>query len=157
MVGTASERSSEGPPFLAVLLAFPVAMALATGIEAPSSAIAQLGQLDDEGRKRFGRLTLLTTLLIVGSLTLGITALAVRLGVGLPNSKDTTMLAELARLSVGNYLFAAFQALTALLLLAAAASSLQARPWAAQSLSPGKKSRRRRSRVRYSPLVAWPN
>jgi hypothetical protein len=28
----------------------PVAMALATGVEAPSSAIAQLGQLDDAGR-----------------------------------------------------------------------------------------------------------
>jgi hypothetical protein len=40
---------------LAVLLAFPVAMALATGVEAPSSAIAQLGQLDDPGRVRFGR------------------------------------------------------------------------------------------------------
>src|SRR5205814_6952793 len=41
-------------PF-AVLLAFPVAMALATGVEAPSSAIAQLGQLDDRGRRQFGR------------------------------------------------------------------------------------------------------
>src|SRR4051812_15125920 len=42
---------------LAVALAFPVAMALATGVEAPSSAIAQLGQLDDVGRRRFGRIT----------------------------------------------------------------------------------------------------
>ena len=33
----------------AVCLAFPVAMALATGVEAPSSAIAQLAQLDDAG------------------------------------------------------------------------------------------------------------
>lgn len=38
------------------------------------------------------------------------------------------MLAELARISVGNYPFAGFQAITALLLLAAAASSLQAGP-----------------------------
>lgn len=41
--------------FVAVLLAFPVAMALATGVEAPSSAIAQLGQLDDAGRQGASR------------------------------------------------------------------------------------------------------
>jgi hypothetical protein len=46
------------PAAIAVLLAFPVAMALATGVEAPSSAIAQLGQLDDAGRRSFGRVTL---------------------------------------------------------------------------------------------------
>jgi membrane protease YdiL (CAAX protease family) len=40
-----------------VLLAFPVAMALATGVEAPSSAIAQLAQLGDRSRLRFGRMT----------------------------------------------------------------------------------------------------
>ena len=70
--------------FVAVLLAFPVAMALATGVEAPSSAIAQLGQLDDSGRRRFGRVTLWLTLGIVGTLTLGLTAVAVRLGIGIP-------------------------------------------------------------------------
>jgi hypothetical protein len=69
---------------LAIVLAFPVAMALATGTEAPSSAIAQLGQLNDAGRRRFGRVTLWLTLGIVGSFTLGITALAVRLGIGIP-------------------------------------------------------------------------
>jgi len=62
-----------------MLLAFPVAMALATGVEAPSSAIAQLGELDDRGRRRFGRITLWLTLAIVGTLTLGLTAIAVRL------------------------------------------------------------------------------
>jgi amino acid transporter len=67
---------------LAVALAFPVAMALATGVEAPSSAIAQLGQLDDRGRRRFGRITLWLTFGIVGSLTLGLTAAAVHLGAG---------------------------------------------------------------------------
>ncbi|MFL5704901.1 MAG: hypothetical protein ACJ8AG_19010 [Ktedonobacteraceae bacterium] len=44
--------------WLSVALAFPVAMALATGVEAPSSAIAQLGQLNQQGRKRFGQMTL---------------------------------------------------------------------------------------------------
>lgn len=135
VVSTGYGESSEEPAVLAVLLAFPVAMALATGIEAPSSAIAQLGQLDDEGRKRFGRLTLLATLLIVGSLTLGFTTLSVRLGVGVPSSEDTTMLAELARASGGKYLFAAFQAITAFLLLAAAASSLQAGPGLLKALA----------------------
>ena len=53
-----SPLAPAGHPHLAsvgVLLAFPVAMALATGVEAPSSAIAQLGQLDDSGRRRFCR------------------------------------------------------------------------------------------------------
>jgi hypothetical protein len=49
---------------------------------APSSAIAQLGQLDDDGRRRFGRSTLWLTLIIVGGLTLGLAAAAVRLHVG---------------------------------------------------------------------------
>lgn len=63
---------------LAVVLAFPVAMALATGVEAPSTAIAQLGQLDDTDRRRFGRGTLALLVVIVGGLTLALTALAVR-------------------------------------------------------------------------------
>ena len=43
------------PALVAVILAFPVAMALATGTEAPATSIAQLGQLDNRGRRRFGR------------------------------------------------------------------------------------------------------
>jgi hypothetical protein len=46
------------PALIAVVLAFPVAMALATGTEAPATSIAQLGQLDTDGRPRFGRGTL---------------------------------------------------------------------------------------------------
>jgi hypothetical protein len=41
-----------GSPLIAVLYAFPVAMALATGIEAPAG-IAELGRLQDAGRVRF--------------------------------------------------------------------------------------------------------
>lgn len=120
--------------FVALLLAFPVAMALATGVEAPSSAIAQLGQLDDAGRRRFGRITLWLTLAIVGTLTLGLTALAVHLHVGIPRP-DSTQIADVARASVGHGLFAAFQLLTALLLLAAASSSFQAGPGLLRALS----------------------
>jgi amino acid transporter len=105
------------------LLAMPLAMALATGIEAPSDAIAQLGELDRPARRRFGQWTIWLTVGIVGVLTVGITALAVTDGVGLPPA-DSTLLAEVARSSVGDgAVFAAFQAASALLLLAAAASS----------------------------------
>lgn len=61
----AASGESSHPALLAILLAFPAAMALATEVEAPSTAIAQLGQLADEGRKRFGLLALLATLVIV--------------------------------------------------------------------------------------------
>jgi hypothetical protein len=64
-------HTAGGESVLAVALAFPVAMALATGVEAPSSAIAQLGQLDDGGRRRFGRSTLWLTLGVVGAITVG--------------------------------------------------------------------------------------
>ncbi|WP_329001033.1 amino acid permease [Kribbella sp. NBC_00709] len=114
-------------PLLAVALAFPVAMALATGIEAPSSAIAQLGQLDDPGRRRFGRATLWLTLAVVGTLTLGLTAQAVRLGIGVPH-ENSTQIAELARAAASGPVFAMFQLATALLLLSAASSSFQAGP-----------------------------
>jgi Amino acid permease len=122
---------------LAVLLAFPVAMALATGVEAPSSAIAQLGQLDDTGRRRFGRITLWLMLAIVVTLTFGLAALAVRLRVGLP-PPDSTQVAEVARTVAGDgSLFVAFQVTTAVLLLAAASSSFQAGPGLLKALSRG--------------------
>ncbi|WP_245633554.1 amino acid permease [Amycolatopsis jejuensis] len=121
-------------PLLAVALAFPVAMALATGIEAPSSAIAQLGQLDDPGRRRFGRITLWLTLGVVGTITLGLTAQAVRLGVGVPHA-DTTQIAELARIAAPAPVFATFQGMTALLLLSAASSSFQAGPGLLKALA----------------------
>ena len=105
------------------LLAMPLAMALATGIEAPSDAIAQLGALDNSSRRRFGQWTIWLTVAIVGVLTIGISTLAVTGGVGLPPA-DSTLLAEVARSTVGDgVVFAAFQAASAVLLLAAAASS----------------------------------
>jgi hypothetical protein len=126
--GVAS-RAGGGEPLVAdaslipMLLAMPLAMALATGIEAPSDAIAQLGQLNRHDRRQFGLWTIWLTVGIVGCLTMGIASLAVTLDVGLPPS-DSTLLAEVARSSVGGGgLFAAFQATSALLLLAAAASS----------------------------------
>jgi hypothetical protein len=122
---------------LAVLLAFPVAMALATGVEAPSSAVAQLGQLDHRGKVHFGRVTLWLTLGIVAWLTIGLTAVAVRLRVGLPPS-DSTQMAEVARAAAGEgALFAAFQLTSAVLLLAAASSSYQAGPGLLKALSRG--------------------
>jgi hypothetical protein len=106
-----------------VLLAMPLGMALATGIESPSDAIAQLGQLDDRGRRIFGQLTMWLMIAIVGALTLAVTALAVTLGVGVP-PEDSTLLAEVGREATGGgAAFAAFQALSALLLLAAAGSA----------------------------------
>jgi amino acid transporter len=126
-----------GDPLMAVAavsLAFPVAMALATGVEAPSSAIAQLGQLDARGRRRFGRITLWLTLGIVGTLTLGLTSLAVRLGIGIPPA-DSTQIAEVARAVGSPPLFALFQLTTTLLLLSAASSSFQAGPGLLKALA----------------------
>lgn len=120
---------------LTIFLAFPVAMALATGVEAPSSAIAQLGQLDDRGRERFGRITLWLTFAFEGSLTLLIAILAVRLRVGIP-ARESTMIADVAEASVGRgSLFALFQLTSSLLLLAAAASSFQAGPGLLKALA----------------------
>ena len=122
-------------PPLAVLLAFPVAMALATGVEAPSSAVAQLGQLDRPGQIHFGRVTLWLTLGVVAWLTLGLTVVAVRQHVGIP-SADSTQIADLAKASVGSGpLFGAFQLASAVLLLAAASSSFQAGPGLLKALS----------------------
>ncbi len=107
----------------AVLLALPLGMALATGVEAPSDAIAQLPQLRDRGRRIFGRLTIWLMVAIVGGLTLCFACLTVRLNVPLPE-EGSTLLADVARQSVGGgWPLACFQALSALLLLAAAASS----------------------------------
>ena len=127
-----------GPPgqvaVVAVLLAFPVAMALATGVEAPSSAIAELDELDDAGRRRFGRITLWSTLAFVGALTLGLTAVAVRLGIGVPEG-DSTLASDIARAGDGGALHGIFQLSTALLLLAATSSSLQAGPGLLKALA----------------------
>ena len=138
-----------GHPVWTVLLAFPVAMALATGVEAPSSAIAQLGQLTDNGRRRFGQITLWLTLGIVGCLTLGLAAAADHLRIGVPD-QDTTQIAELARAAAPAPVFAAFQLATAVLLLAAASSSLQAGPGLFKALA-----RRRTSTGAVGILPEW--
>jgi hypothetical protein len=135
--GVAPLTHSASPALVAVILAFPVAMALATGTEAPATSIAQLGQLDDTGRRRFGRGTLALTIFIVGGLTLGLTALAVHLHVGIP-SADETQIANLARAAAGGgALFGFFQISSSLLLLAAAASSFQAGPGLLKALARG--------------------
>jgi hypothetical protein len=119
----------------AILLAFPVAMALATGVEAPSTAVAQLGQLDRPGKVRFGQVTLWLTLGIVAWLTIGLTMLAVRLRVGLP-PENSTQISEIARTAAGDgVLYAAFQLSSAVLLLAAASSSFQAGPGLLKALA----------------------
>lgn len=121
--------------FLLVLLAFPVSMASATGIEGMSSSIAQLGQLNDEGRVRSGHVTSWLTLAIQGTLTMLIAFLAVHLAIGAPGANDT-LIAELARTSAGDgTLFASFQLASLLLLLAAASSSFQAGPGLLKALA----------------------
>lgn len=132
--GSLPSADGHGGGVLAVVLAFPVAMALATGVEAPSSAIAQLGDLGDARRRHFGRVTLWLTLGVVGSITMGFAIEATLLRVGIPSS-DTTMLAELARHVAPAPVFAAFQLVTALLLLAAASSSFQAGPGLLKALA----------------------
>jgi hypothetical protein len=119
---------------VAVILAFPVAMALATGVEAPSTAIAQLGGLDSDGRRRFGQLTLWLTLGIVGVLTLTFAVQATRLGISIPD-KGSTLIADFARHVAPAPLFGLFQLMTALLLLAAASSSFQAGPGLLKALA----------------------
>lgn len=104
-----------GPAVLAIALG----MALATGLEAPSNAVAQLPQLDDRARRQVGRLTLWLMVGIVGVLTIAFAGLGSELSPG-----DSTLIAEVARDATGGgFLFAAFQASSALLLLSAAASS----------------------------------
>ncbi|WP_395293055.1 amino acid permease [Kitasatospora hibisci] len=135
-VGTAAAHADPGrSAALAVVMAFPVAMALATGVEAPSTAIAQLGQLDDTHRRRFGRGTLALLLVIVGGLTLALTALAVKLHIGLPGA-DSTQIADIAHAAAGpGWLYGAFQLTSSLLLLAAASSSFQAGPGLLKALA----------------------
>jgi hypothetical protein len=120
-------HSAGRPAVFAVALAFPVAMALATGVEAPSSAIAQLGQLDDPGRRRFGQITLWLTLGIVGAITLGLAVETDHLRIGVPPS-DSTQIADLAHAAAPGPIYALFQLVTALLLLSAASSSFAAGP-----------------------------
>jgi hypothetical protein len=133
--GAAPTTHAANPALVAVILAFPVAMALATGTEAPATSIAQLGQLDNPGRRRFGRGTLALTIVVVGSLTLALTALAVHLHVGIPGH-DQTQIAELAHAAVGGGgLFGFFQLTSGLLLLAAASSSFQAGPGLLKALA----------------------
>jgi hypothetical protein len=124
-----------GSSVLLVILAFPVAMALATGVEAPASAIAQLGQLDDAHKERFGHRTLFLTVLITAVITLAIAGLAVKLRVGIP-SPGSTMIADVAKRATGEgVLFALFQLTSSLLLLAAASSSFQAGPGLLKALA----------------------
>ncbi len=133
--GVARVTGAADPAFLAVVFAFPVAMALATGIEAPLTSIAQLGQLDNDGKRRFGRGTLLLTVLIVGTISLLLTGLAVGVGVGVPTG-ETTWIADLARASVGDgAAFGFFQLASSILLLSAASSSYQAGPGLLKALA----------------------
>ena len=120
---------------VAILLAFPVAMALATGVEAPLTAIAQLGQIDDDGRRRFGRGTLALTVAIVGTLTVGLALLARSLDVGLPR-EGATMIGNIAMAAAGDGAITAFFNVTsAILLLSAASSSFAAGPGLLKALS----------------------
>ena len=133
--GTAPITGPAGTPLVAVLLTFPVAMALATGTEAPATAIGQLGQVGADDRRRFARGDLALTFLIVAGLTIGLTALAVRLHVGIPGA-NSTQIADVAKAASGNGLsYGLFQATSALLLLAAASSSFQAGPGLLKALS----------------------
>jgi hypothetical protein len=50
--GRAPTTGPQGSPWIAVALSFPVAMALATGTEAPATAIGQLGQLGPNDLRR---------------------------------------------------------------------------------------------------------
>ena len=84
----------------AALLAMPLGLALATGVEAPSNAIAQLGRLSEGERRRFGQLTLWLMFGIVGALTITLALLAALLDVGLP-ATDSTLLADVARAATG--------------------------------------------------------
>jgi hypothetical protein len=110
-------------------------MALATGIEASTTAIAQLGELGENSKRRFGLGSLLLLVAIVGTLTVALAYVAVYLNVGVP-STDSTQIADIARAAAGSgVLFKVFQASSGLLLLAAASNSFQAGPGLLKALS----------------------
>jgi hypothetical protein len=133
--GRSPITGAEGSPWLAVVLSFPVAMALATGTEAPATAMAQLDQLGPGERRRFARTTITLTLVIVAALTIGLAELATRLHVGIPR-RDSTQIADIATAAAGKgTIYAVFQVSSALLLLAAASSSFQAGPGLLKALS----------------------
>lgn len=139
--GDPAASSAGGRPLFAdagigaALLALPLGMALATGVEAPSNAIAQLPQLGDRARSVFGRRTLWLMVAIVGTLTIGLAALTTELGIS-SIGEDSTLLAEVARAAFGDGTgFGLFQALSATLLLAAAASSFLAGSGVLKALS----------------------
>src|SRR5215469_1815318 len=93
------------------------------------------GQVGADDRRRFARGDLALTFLIVAGLTIGLTALAVRLHVGIPGA-NSTQIADVAKAASGNGLsYGLFQATSALLLLAAASSSFQAGPGLLKALS----------------------
>ncbi len=77
--------------------------------------------------------------MIVGGLTMGLTALAVHLNVGIP-ATDSTQIGDLAEAAAGRgALFAFFQLSSGLLLLSAAASSFQAGPGLLKALAHGRR------------------
>lgn len=120
---------TDAPPVLGdarvgpALLAVPLAMALATGVESPSTAMAELGQVGPDGRRRVARVTLWTLVAVVGALSVLVAASAARLG-DTGAGADSTLLADVARAALEpGAAFDAFQVVSALLLLAAAASA----------------------------------
>ena len=79
-------------------------------------------------------MTLWLTLGIVGTLTLGLTAEAVHLRIGIP-AANSTQIADLASRAAHPALYGSFQMVTALLLLSAASSSFQAGPGLLKALA----------------------
>ena len=68
LIATPRAGLGGGVSVITMVLGFSVAMAPATGIAASSHAIAQLGELDDDGRRRIGRVTLWLMFVIQGAL-----------------------------------------------------------------------------------------
>ncbi len=120
-----------------LLFAVSASMALATGVEAPASSIAELDTLTVSGRIRAGRTTLLVTVIVVVVATIGLTMLVLQQDAGIP-PKGQTLISHVVRQAIGDGLvFDSFQFVTCLLLLAAASSSLQAGPGLTKALSLG--------------------
>lgn len=130
-----AQLRDSGSDLVGIIVAMSAAMALATGIEAPASAIAEVGHLDADGRRRLGRTALVATVVVVGVLTLALTLLVVHQGAGLPPDGQTLLAATVRDALGSGVLLGGFQLTTALLLLAAAGSSLQAGPGLAKALS----------------------